>query len=109
MTTAGRVVAREPTGLIVQRDHAVLVDFAHVVDDVLWVDMAPIQHLIQRSDPQNLLEADLKKTFSLLQTCSPCPLLKLLIITNGLACAFSLPIETGQRNVKSDWPLYEQE
>jgi len=48
----------EPTGLIVQRDDSVFVDFSHVVDDVLWIHIAPIQHLVQRIDPQNLLEAD---------------------------------------------------
>jgi hypothetical protein len=37
------------------------VDFGHVVDDVLRIHVAPIQHLIKRSDPQNLLEADQNK------------------------------------------------
>lgn len=27
----------KPTGLVVQCDHSMLVDFGHIMDDVLWV------------------------------------------------------------------------
>lgn len=48
----------KPTGLVVQRDDSVLVDFGHVVNDVLWVYVTLVQDLIERRETQNPLQAE---------------------------------------------------
>lgn len=36
------ILVCEPTGLVVQCDHSVFVDFGHIVDDVLWIHITMV-------------------------------------------------------------------
>lgn len=36
------ILVCEPTGLVIQCDHSVFVDFGHIVDDVLWIHITMV-------------------------------------------------------------------
>lgn len=45
------------TGLVVQCDHTMLVDFGHIMDNVLCVYVTLVQNLIKGRNTQNPLQA----------------------------------------------------
>lgn len=57
-------VCDEPTGFVIQSNHSVFVDFGHVMNDVLWIDAARVQDLIQGHNSQNPLQAEKHETDS---------------------------------------------